>query len=237
MFDPDKTGMRALAWTDVEERNLGFDDIYYISEEIAVPFDPDHAWQDGDTIPRRLLRQPAGSRATITVDGQARWSDGFWDVTLRRAMDTGSPQDDKMFVDKGTYTVAFAVHRDALGSRWHNVSLPVSLGLDREGELIATRFSGETPAWDQPWHEVTLFYPGQVNWPLLNSARHAGAESIASGVPVKFRHSEIQLAHYGVEVEFDDAIRRQWWLTLVGGVLLIGAFGVALNGLLGRKGG
>jgi hypothetical protein len=236
MLDPEKTGVRALTWSDVAERRLGFDDIYYISEDIAAPFDAEHDWQEGDTIPRRLLRQPAGSRGTISVSGQARWTDGFWDVTLRRRMDTGSPQDDKIFVDKGSYTVAFAVHRDALGSRWHNVSLPVSLGLDRGAELVATRFDGSVPGWEQPWHEVTLFYPGQVSWPMLNSARHAGAESIAQGVPVKFRHSEEQLAHYGVEVELHDEIRRQWLLTLAGGVLLILAFGVALNGLMGRKG-
>ena len=42
-----------------------------------------------------------------------------------------------------------------------------------------------------------------------------------NGVPVKFRHSEAQLAHYGVEMEFNDAIIRQWQLTLAAGVLLI----------------
>ena len=236
MLDPDKTGKRALAWDDVAERKLGFDDVYFISEETAVPFDAAYAWQEGDTIPRRLLRQGDGSHADITVAGLGRWADGFWDVTLRRAMDTGNPTDDKILVDKGTYTVAFAVHRDASGSRWHNVSLPVSLGLDRDAELTAMRFSGAAPAWDQEWTEVTLFYPGQVSWPMLNSARHAGAESIAKGVPVKFRHSPEQLAHYGVEVEFADEIRSQWFLTLAGGVLLILAFGVALNGLIGRKG-
>jgi hypothetical protein len=83
---------------------------------------------------------------------------------------------------------------------------------------------------------VVLFYPGQVSWPHLNSKKHGGADSIKKGVPVKFRHSEIQLAHYGVEAEFADAIKRQWLLTLAGGVLLIIAFGIALNGLLGRKG-
>jgi hypothetical protein len=236
MLDPDKTGRRALAWDDVAARKLGFDDVYYITEETAVPFDPAYAWSEGDTIPRRLLRQGDGSHADITVFGEGRWEDGFWDVTLRRAMDTGNPADDKILVDKGTYTVAFAVHRNASGSRWHNVSLPVSLGLDRDAELTAVRFSGAAPAWDQAWTEVTLFYPGQVSWPMLNSPRHAGAESIAKGVPVKFRHSPEQLAHYGVEVEFADEIRNQWLLTLAGGVLLILAFGVALNGLIGRKG-
>ena len=53
-----------------------------------------------------------------------------------------------------------------------------------------------------------------------------------AGVPVKFRHSEAELAHYGIEMEFNDAIRRQWLLTLLAGVLLIAAFGVAFNLLL-----
>ena len=63
-----------------------------------------------------------------------------------------------------------------------------------------------------------------------------GADKIKAGVPVKSRHSEIQLAHYGVEGEFAEAIKWQWLFTMVGRVLLIIGFGIALNGLLGRKG-
>ena len=200
-----------------------------------MPFDPGLGWKDGDTIPRRVLRTGEGSRADISVAGKARWKDGFWDVTLMRAMDTGNPLEDKVMVDKGIYTVALAVHRNATGSRWHYVSLPVSLGLGRDAELKAIRFDGDNPRWDQPWLDVTLFYPGQVSWPSLNSNRHAGAEFIRAGVPVRFRHSEHQLAHYGVEAEFTEQITRQWLLTLIGGVLLIAAFGVALNLLLGRE--
>jgi hypothetical protein len=237
MLDPGKTGKRALAWDDIAQRKLGFDDVYYITEQTAVPFDAAYAWAEGDTIPRRLLRQGDGSHADITVAGAARWQDGFWDVTLKRAMDTGNPADDKIMVDKGIYNVAFAVHRDASGSRWHNVSLPVTLGLGRDAELVATRFDGAEPPWDQAWYTATLFYPGQVSWPMLNSASHAGAENIKKGVPVKYRHSEVQLAHYGVEVEFADAIRTQWLLTLLAGVALIAGFGVALNLLLKHKQG
>lgn len=158
-------------------------------------------------------------------------------MTLKRAMDTGNPTDDKIMLDKRVYNVAFAVHRNALGSRWHNVSMPVTLGLGRDAELVATRFDGNEPAWNQAWHTVTLFYPGQVNWSNRNSKKHAGAESIKKGVPVKYRHSEIQLAHYGVEAEFADAIRRQWLLTMLAGVILIAGFGIALNLLLTRKQG
>ena len=236
MLNPDKSGRRALNWDDLIQRKLGFDDVYFISEATAVPFDAAYAWQDGNTIPRRLLRTGDGSHADIKVSGQARWRDGYWDVTLTRAMDTGNPADDKIFLEKRVYNIAFSVHRDALGSRWHYVSLPVTLGLGRDAEMLAARFDGDVPQWDQAWSDVVLFYPGQVSWPHLNSAKHAGADRIKAGVPVKYRHSEIQLAHYGVEAEFADAIKRQWLFTLFGGVFLIIGFGIALNGLLGRKG-
>lgn len=236
MFDPAKTGGRAaLKWDDVTQRKLGFDDPYYLREDQAKPYDPGYAWKEGDVLPRRVLRRGEGSAADISVVGKARWKDGFWDVTLARAMDTGNPQDDKIFHDHHEYTVAFAVHRDALGGRWHYVSLPLKLGLNHETELAAVQFEGETPKWDQPWLDVKLFYPGQVSWPLLNSRRHAGAEKIRQGVPVKFRHNEAQLAYYGVEMEFINEIRAQWLYTLAAGILLIIGFGYAVMRLLPGK--
>lgn len=234
MFDPEKTGRRALSWTDLTERKLGFDDVYYITESTARPFEAGYTWKEGDTIPRRLLRPGDGSRGDIKVAGKARWEAGFWDVTLSRLMDTGSPTDDKIMVDKRVYNVAFAVHRDALGSRWHYVSLPYTVGLGRDADIQAVRFEGATPTWDQPWKDATLFYPGQVNWAHINSTRHAGADKVKAGVPVKSRHSEAELAHYGVEMEFNDAIRWQWLLTMLAGVLLIAAFAFALNATLKR---
>ncbi|MBI4274492.1 MAG: hypothetical protein HY659_07310 [Rhizobiales bacterium] len=237
MLDPQKVGKRALNWNDLIQRKLGFDDVYFISEENAVPFDASYAWQDGDTIPRRLLQKPSGSHGDIKVASKARWENGYWEITLRRAMDTGSPADDKIFIDKRVYNVAFAVHRDSLGSRWHKVSLPFTLGLGRDAEIAAVRFNGSDPAWDQPWTNITLFYPGQINWPHLNSAKHGGAEYIKKGVPVKYRHTEAQLAHYAIELEFSDAIRRQWAITMLAGIVLIAGFGVALNLLLKRKQG
>jgi hypothetical protein len=238
MFDPDKTtGRVAMRWDDLTNRKLGFDDLYFMREDETKPYDPVYSWRDGDVLPRRVLRAGDGSHADISVAGKAQWKDGFWDVTLVRAMDTGSPQDDKIFVDHRAYTVAFAVHRDAMGSRWHYVSLPVSMGLNRQAALRAARFEGPDPQWDQPWHDVTLFYPGQVNWPLLNSRKHAGADKIKQGVPVKFRHSELQLAHYGVEMEFNNEITMQWLYTLAAGIALILGFGIALNLLLPGKEG
>lgn len=232
MFDKDKVGRSALSWADVKDRKLGFEDVYYLKKDSALPFDPNLAWKDGDVIPRILLRQPSGSHGDIKPVGEARWRDGYWDVALVRAMQTGHLNDDKQFVEKGTYTLAFAVHRKGAEGRWHYVSLPYSLGIGRAAEIPATKFTGNTPDWSQPWTEVKLFYPGQVSWPHLNSTQHGGAENIRKGVPVKYRHSEEQLAHYGVEREFAEPIRRQWLLTILAGVALIAGFGVALNLLL-----
>jgi hypothetical protein len=71
----------------------------------------------------------------------------------------------------------------------------VTLGLGRDADLEAARFESAASQRQQPWYNVVLFYPGQVSWPHLSSARHAGGEKIKEGVPVKSRHSEIQLVH------------------------------------------
>lgn len=237
MMDQAKVGRKALRWDDIVQGKLGFGDVYFLRADQTVPFDPNAGWAEGDTLPRRILTPADASRGDIAVSGEGRWKDGYWYVTLRRKLDTGHPQDDKILHDQGAYQVAFSVHRNAQQERWHYVSLPFSLGLNRPADIVAPKFAGAAPDWQQPWTEVTLFYPGQVSWPHLNSAKHGGADSIKKGVPVKYRHTEAQLAHYGVEAEFADAIRRQWLLTMLAGVLLIAGFGIALNLLLSRKQG
>jgi len=237
MFDSAATGFKALSWDDVRAGKVSQDSVYTLMEGQAVPFDPDAGWKNGDVLPRRILRPATASRGDIGVVGRGHWADGYWDVTLSRALDTGNPLDDKILREHGTYDVAFAIHRNATGGRWHYVSLPQRLGLTHEGDVVAKKFAGELPQWTDAWTQITLFYPGQVTWPMLNSERHAGAKNIARGVPVKFRHSPQQLTHYGIEQEFRDEIRRQWLLTLLTGVLLIGAFGFALNASVkSRKG-
>lgn len=238
MLDPAKAGGRpAWRWDDLMAGRVGQDaPVNAITADNSVAFDPNHAWAEGDTIPRRLLRAPDGSRGDIGVAGRARWEGGTWDVTLRRRMDTGNPQDDKIIRDGGVYQAGFAIHREAAGGRWHYVSLPVSVGFGRAADIEAVRFEGETPNWNGPARAVTLFYPGQVNWPLVTGPRHPGADRVAAGVPVRFRHTEEQLAHYGVEMEFAEPILRQWRLTLLAGIGLIAAFGFALNASIGRQG-
>jgi hypothetical protein len=237
MFNQALTGMRALDWNRVSTNQWDFDSLYYLSEDMAEPFDPDHAWQEGDTIPRQIIREPSGSRGSIRVDGLARWNDGYWEVALVRAKDTGSPLDDKIFRDQGVYDIAVAVHRNATGSRWHYVSLPLQVGLGREAQIQAHRFAGDSPDWGEvAVRKLELFYPGQVDWASLVSRRHAGADKMQAGVPVRVRHSEKQLAFYAVEGEFNTEILRQWLLTLIAGVLLIVAFGAAVSNLLPKQG-
>jgi hypothetical protein len=236
MFNPEQAGTRALRLEDVTGGRVGEEGTYYLREDLAVPFDPAHAWQEGDVIPGQVLREPTESRAEIRVQGQGSWADGQWDVTLVRALDTGHPLEDKVLRDQGVYSIALGVHRDARASRWHYVSLPLQIGLGRQAELMATRFTGDVPDWDRvDVREMTLFYPGQVSWKHLSSARHAGSKYIAKGVPVKYRHKESQLAQYGVEIEFDREIRRQWALSLVAGVLLVASFAFSISLLLGRR--
>ena len=236
MFDPERAGRRALRWEAVTETRSIPAERYYLAEDEAVPYDPGHAWQEGDVLPGRLVREPAGSRASIRVVGQGRWADGAWDVTLARDLDTGFPLEDKILREQGVYDVAMSVHRDGRASRWHYISMPLQVGLGRPAEYEARRFSGERPDWDSvPVREVTLFYPGQVSWPRLTSRVHAGSTYIAKGVPVKFRHKESQLAQYGLEIEFEREIMRQWWLTMIAGALLIVSFVFSVTLLLRRK--
>lgn len=233
MFDSEQAGIHALSWRDIQANRFDFDGLYYLAESFAKPFDPDHDWQEGDVIPRRLLREPSGSRGAISVaGGPARWQDGYWDVTLQRELDTGYPLDDKMFQPQGEYTLGIAVHRDSTGSRWHYVSHPYQLGLGRNAEIQAQSFSGDQPDWTGDWTEMTLFYPGQVNWPLLVSDAHAGAPDMAAGKPVKPRHSEEQLAIYGVEMQFNDEIISQWRKTLILGLFLMLGVWFGLDRLL-----
>lgn len=231
MYDPASTGRRANKWDDLVSGRVGQDDVYYLSPDTMIEFDPDHAWQEGDTLPRRLVRNYEGSRADILTSGRGRWENGFWEVTLERLMDTGNPLEDKIFREGGVYDIAMAVHRHATGLRWHYVSLPLTVGLGREATVVAERFTGAAPTWNQPWHTVKLFYPGQVNWPLLISQRHAGKPMIERGVPVKHYHNEEQLARYGIEIEFDEPIRSQWRLTLLAGLFMFVGVGFGLTRL------
>jgi len=108
------------------------------------------------------------------------------------------------------------------------VSHPYTVGLGRHADFQAEAFTGNSPDWSEDWFEITLFYPGQVDWPTLISRSHAGAEDIAEKKPVRPRHSEKQLALYGVEMEFREGITSHWWMTLIAGLLAMLGTTIAL---------
>ncbi len=179
MFDESKVGFAALDWERMLARGYGQqNDLYYLTEDTAVPFDPDRDWQANDVIPRIILRQPQGAQAAITADG--KWADGVWQVELKRAMNTGFPTVDHSLEMGRTYNVGFAVHKNATGSRWHYISHPYRVGIGVPADIMAMPFVTATPNWDDiDWTVVPMFYPAQVTWQwLVDEDVHKGAEAV-----------------------------------------------------------
>lgn len=172
MFNPALTGKRAMSWERLVSRGYDQDDYYFLSEDLAIPFDTEHAWQDGDVIPFRLLQTPSGPRGAIAAAG--RYHDGAWRVTLERSMTSPNPRDSKELRAGEIYHVAFAVHHGAVGARHHRVSLPHSLGIGTDADIVAVYADSPLAEEDLVWHAVTLINPGQVDWEWLLT-RHPGA--------------------------------------------------------------
>lgn len=94
IFHVTSAGSNALNWDDVTAGNIT-QDAAYVLEGSAVPFDPNAGWQNGDVLPRRIIKSGCGSRSDIKVVGQSGWVDGYWDVTLARAGHGQSPRTTK----------------------------------------------------------------------------------------------------------------------------------------------
>lgn len=219
MFDPDKTGQYAMDWDKVANREYTTEDYYYLHEDHMVEYDPDHEWEEGDVLPNVIVSMEEGSsRSDIFAQGILQ--DGKWHLDMQRAMDTGNDRDDKALKDQGKYTVAFAYHRNT-SSRYHLTSFPYSIGFDREADIEATKFTGETPPWDEiEAKTVQLFFPGQITWDhAIDEDSHAGAESVKGKIPLKEFHTEEEFSYYGIESEFRSDILSQWMKTM-GGVSL-----------------
>lgn len=240
MFNPDKTGQYAMRWEKVLNREYGQNDHYYLSKENSVAYDPNHQWQEGDVIPRRILQTPTESHGDIFAKGA--WKDGRWNLDLQRKLETSGATDDKSLRDGGKYQVAFAIHKNATAARWHYISMPLTLGLGQTAQLQATKFSSSSPDWDAiPWTEVSLLYPGKISWTHLISDGHAGAPMIKQGTPFEMAHTIENMAYYAVESEFRQEIRSQWGLTIgaVAIFFLTFSYGVirAASGQQKQKGG
>ncbi len=63
--------------------------------------------------------------------------DGVYTVILQRKLDTGHPQDDKIFKVGSVYNIGFAIHDGKVKDRFHNVGFPVTLGIDADADINA----------------------------------------------------------------------------------------------------
>lgn len=236
MFDPAITGQYAMSWDKIQSLGYTMDDAYFLSADNWAPFDPDHAWQEGDALPRQYLVEPEGSRGSIF--SQASMQDGRWTVELRRALDTGSPLDDKILREFGKYHLAPAVHTGGTAGRWHYIGMPVSLGLGRPADIEAVRFTGRAPDWNTiAPTTVTLFYPGVIGWDHISDSRtHSGADAIAENRSFSDAHSPEKMAFYALESEFRSEIITQWQWTTVIWLLFVLATAVAFVPLARRNG-
>ncbi len=179
MFDPETVGRRALRKDRLVAREYGQDAPYFIHEGNATPFDPEYDWQDGDAIPHRFLCQPDGSRGALKAAGF--WHDGRWEVAVTRTLESPNPRDSKAIEDGGVYHAAFAVHADGSGARWHYASVPYSVGFGVEADIEAVFVDGPLESADVRWHEIPVFYPGQVDLSWLLSPEHPGHQFVQDG--------------------------------------------------------
>ena len=160
---------------------------------------------EGDTVPRRRLRQTVGSRGDITADGTTFTpsSDdplfGRWDSSIQRALATGNG-DDTDLADGGVYNIAFAVHTDKVTVRDHYVSFAYSLSLNGgDADIQAVKISGsgkdalpdfsDTSAY--PVTALNLFLPGITSDEfLIGENEAAGVEYIdpATGEAIDQSH-------------------------------------------------
>jgi mono/diheme cytochrome c family protein len=221
MLDPGTTsGKFAFKWD-----NFWVTPYYYMTRPDADQIGPlapnpgDLAWADavlmgyapteGDTVPRRILRAGAGSRADIFAYGtefNPETPDGYvgvWNVQLQRAMDTGNP-DDIAMVAGNVYEAGFEVHLWEYTTRDHYVSFPMTVGVGVAADIVAVDVSAETGPtggpesalainWDAiPKTRLYLFQPGISSWEFLK-----GDNATAGKVYTDARSQIVDQVHGG----------------------------------------
>lgn len=164
MFDPEKTGFRALRLEKLTAKKYSQQDLYYLKKSTATPYDPDHPWTEGDAIPQRLLQQPDGSRGAIRARGE--YTDGAWHVRLTRTLESPNPLDSLEFQRGKTYTAAFSVHTGGVGGGDHLVSMPVTIGFGTNATIRLDHHPQNAPeASNLNWQKLHLFHPGDPTPP------------------------------------------------------------------------
>ena len=123
-----------------------------------------------------------------------------------RDLQTDHPLDTTQFEPGGVYTWTPAVHHGA-GKRWHWVGYPYKLGIgvepdhpgaahtDEPTELVATRFSGETPDWTRvETYTLPLVFPGLLIWDNLVDESHSRSDDVRDAAVTMWELHDIDAA-------------------------------------------
>jgi hypothetical protein len=137
MFNEAETGYRALT----EAQLLARPDLYRLHEDDAVAVTEDVEFEAGALLPRRLLREPQGSRADVMAN--SRWEDGRWTLEMRRRLDTGNV-DDKALLPGRVYNVGIAIFDDHTANRRHHISEVVTFGIGMPADIVAMPLQDQT---------------------------------------------------------------------------------------------
>ncbi len=150
------------------------------ADAVAMGYTP----SEGDTVPRRRLRQPTDSRGDISATGTTFTPStddplqGRWDSNIQRLLNTGNG-DDTALADGDVYNIAFAVHTGMVTVRDHYVSFPYSLSLGGgNADIQAVKVSGGgttilpdfSDTTQFPVTNINMFLPGITSWEFLTGA-------------------------------------------------------------------
>ena len=132
MFNPAKNGGR-VALTAAQFRDPKAPKL---NDTNSIPFDPAKV-KEGDILPGFILNAKTEGSAN-DLDASGNWANGTWTMTIRRKLNTGH-KDDVALAPGQTYPVSLAVHDDNVTTRFHYVSLPLTLGLGAKANIEAAK--------------------------------------------------------------------------------------------------
>lgn len=137
MFDKSKVGIKSLTVDTIGDLSKPY---AVIRETNAVPYDPNVGWKKDDVLPGRLIsRVDANGSAADNSDVKGVWKDDMWTVVWARPLNTGHPEDDKIFKEGGVYNIGFAIHDDNVTTRFHHVAFPRTLGIGAKADIQAVK--------------------------------------------------------------------------------------------------
>ncbi len=65
----------------------------------AQTYDANAGWVNGDRLPKYVMTTPVPGGARSDVRAGGKWTDGYWTVEMKRALDTGDTEHDVIFND------------------------------------------------------------------------------------------------------------------------------------------